>query len=193
MARPGDTIDNPVTGERMVFRSTGRETGGELLDVELQLRPTPAVAAAHLHALQEEDVEVLEGTLRAQIGGREQVFGPGERVVIPAGTAHAWSLAGSGPARARLRFRPALDLDAFFEDLFALARAGRTDANGNPGLLHMLVLARRHDAWAGGIPLRVQRATAALVAPIARLLGVDVRPSEAPPSTPARAGPRARA
>ena len=34
MIRAGDTIENPVTGERLVFRKTSRETGGQAVVIE---------------------------------------------------------------------------------------------------------------------------------------------------------------
>ena len=46
MAKPGDVIENPVTGERIVFRKTARETNGELLQFELLLKPLPRSSVA---------------------------------------------------------------------------------------------------------------------------------------------------
>jgi hypothetical protein len=34
MARAGEVLENRVSGQRLVFRETSRETGGELLRVE---------------------------------------------------------------------------------------------------------------------------------------------------------------
>jgi hypothetical protein len=34
MIRAGDSIENPVTGERIVFRQTSHETGGEAVVIE---------------------------------------------------------------------------------------------------------------------------------------------------------------
>jgi hypothetical protein len=34
VAHAGEVIENPVTGERVVFRQTARDTGGELLQFE---------------------------------------------------------------------------------------------------------------------------------------------------------------
>ena len=39
MAKQGDVIENPVTGERIVFRQTSADTNGELLQFELYLKP----------------------------------------------------------------------------------------------------------------------------------------------------------
>ena len=37
MAFSGQTIDNPVSGERITFIQTAADTGGELLEFELEL------------------------------------------------------------------------------------------------------------------------------------------------------------
>jgi len=52
--RAGDTIENPVTGERIVFHKTSRDTGGEAVVIECFVRPHGFVAAAHVHPSQEE-------------------------------------------------------------------------------------------------------------------------------------------
>ena len=61
MIRSGDTLENPVTGERIVFRKTAADTGGALVLVECVVQPGGAVAAAHVHPHQEERFEVLRG------------------------------------------------------------------------------------------------------------------------------------
>ena len=39
MARAGETIENPVSGERFTFLRTARDTGGQFLELELAVRP----------------------------------------------------------------------------------------------------------------------------------------------------------
>jgi hypothetical protein len=39
MIRAGDTIENPVTGERIVFHQTSRETNGEAVVFETFVEP----------------------------------------------------------------------------------------------------------------------------------------------------------
>ena len=49
MIRAGDSIHNPVTGERIVFRQTSADTGGEAVVIETFVEPHGFVAAAHVH------------------------------------------------------------------------------------------------------------------------------------------------
>jgi quercetin dioxygenase-like cupin family protein len=71
MARQGDVVENPLTGERVTFLETVGDTGGDLLRFEYALPPGWFVPA-HIHPRQEERHEVLSGTLRGRVGGQEE-------------------------------------------------------------------------------------------------------------------------
>ena len=59
MIAPGDRLENPVTGEVLIFHRTAAQTDGESVLVETILRPGGVVAAAHVHPHQSERFEVL--------------------------------------------------------------------------------------------------------------------------------------
>ena len=73
MAYSGQIIENPVSGERITFLRTARDTGGERLEFELELTPDGHVPGAHVHPEQEERFEVLEGVMRFRLGLRDRV------------------------------------------------------------------------------------------------------------------------
>ena len=54
MFHAGDQIDNPITGERLVFHETSAETNGERVVFETIVQPGGFVAAAHVHPFQTE-------------------------------------------------------------------------------------------------------------------------------------------
>ena len=60
MIQAGDVIENPVTGERLVFLKTSRETNGEAVVLETFVKPNGFVAAAHVHPHQEERFLILQ-------------------------------------------------------------------------------------------------------------------------------------
>ena len=61
MVPAGDFFENPVSGQRLIFRKTAADTGGELLAVEsVYTKPSPSRPPVHLH--QEERFEVLSGS-----------------------------------------------------------------------------------------------------------------------------------
>src|ERR687895_716614 len=73
MITPGQTLENPVTGERFTFTDTAATTGGELLAFDLALRPGGAVPIPHVHPIQTERFEVVEGRMRFRLGLRPAI------------------------------------------------------------------------------------------------------------------------
>jgi quercetin dioxygenase-like cupin family protein len=115
MARAGQEIQG-FGGYRLLLVRTGAETGGELLEMEAVYADASGLPPEHLHPAQEERFEVLEGTIRALIGGEEGRYEAGETFEVPAGTPH--QMAAEGPARMRWEVRPALRTAEFFERLY---------------------------------------------------------------------------
>src|SRR5437660_7014881 len=84
LAREGDVLENPATGERIVFHATARDTDGELLRYEAEFTPRGIAARTHVHPRQEERHEVLRGTLGITVAGRERRMQAGDVAVVPA-------------------------------------------------------------------------------------------------------------
>jgi mannose-6-phosphate isomerase-like protein (cupin superfamily) len=173
MIHAGDTIENPVTGERLVFHKTSRETDGQAIVLETFVQPDGFVAAAHVHPKQDERFEILSGTLGLRMGGEEIVAGPGDIVTIPAGTPHRFWNAGEDEAHFRCEVRPALEFERLIETMFALAADGKTNRKGMPNPLRLAVIAHGHfDVVRLPFPPAfVQRLGLALGAPLGRLFG----------------------
>jgi quercetin dioxygenase-like cupin family protein len=173
MIRTGQTIENPATGERLTFRQTSRDTGGEYVVVETALQPGATVAAAHVHPCQTERFEVVEGTVGLQVGREKVEAGPGEVVTVEPGVAHRFYNAGSGAARFVCRISPALGFEELIETMFGLAVDGKTSRKGMPNPLRLAVIARYHfdDVRLPFIPHTLQRAARAMGAPLGRALG----------------------
>lgn len=146
MAKSGEVIEHPVTGERFIFLKTARETNGELLEIEGYLKPRGFVAAEHIHPLQEERFEILAGTVGFRINGAQRQVHPGDHLVVPAGTPHIWWNDGDEEVHVRAEFRPALRTEQFFETFFGLAQAGKVDQKtGLPGLLVMALVLQEFE------------------------------------------------
>lgn len=181
MATAGELIENPITGERITFLKTTRETNGELLRFEYVFPPGFNIPE-HVHPQQEERNEVLSGTLRGSVGGQERDYGEDERVVGPAGVPHAWQNPSSDE---ELRFvseiRPPLAFETLFETLYGLARDGKTTRQGiprNPLQLAVLVDETRGMFYFTQVPIAVQGAFLELfgvLASVGRLLGYKAR------------------
>ena len=173
MIRAGDTIENPVTGERIVFRQTSHETNGEAVVIETYVQPKGFVASTHVHPSQEERFEVLAGTVGFKVGGKKRIAGPGERITVPAGTPHRFWNAGEGVAHFVCEVRPALQFESLLETMFALAADGKTNKKGMPNPLRLAVIANAHfDTVRLPFPPAVmQRIGLALGAPVGKLFG----------------------
>jgi quercetin dioxygenase-like cupin family protein len=166
MISPGQTLENPVTGERFTFTDTAASSGGELLAFDFALRSGGAVPIPHVHPIQTERFEVVDGRMSFRVGLRKIEAGPGDVVEVPPGAAHSFANAGEHEARLRVEVRPALAMEDMFAEVVALARAGRMNRRGMPrNVLDIAVLARKYDqeAHAPLLGVRLQRV---LLAPL---------------------------
>ena len=173
MIRAGDTIENPVTGERIIFRKTSQETGGQAVVIETYVQPNGFVAAAHVHPGQEERFEVLSGSVGFRMGREKLVAGPGQRITVPAGTPHKFWNAGEDVAHFVCEVRPALQFESLLKTMFALAADGKTNRKGMPNLLRLAVIANAHfdTVRLPFPPALMQRIGLALGAPMGGLVG----------------------
>jgi quercetin dioxygenase-like cupin family protein len=175
MIHVGDVIENPVTGERLVFRKTSRETGGQAVVIETFVQPNGFVAAAHVHPSQEEQFEILRGSVGFKIAGKKLIAGRGQRLTVPAGTPHKFWNAGDDEAHFVCEIRPALQFEPLIETMFSLAADGKTNRKGMPNLLRLAVIANAHfdTVQLPFPPAIVQRIGLALGAPVGRLFGYE--------------------
>lgn len=156
-------IVNPISGERIIIRQSGAQTGGQLLEFDLYLPPGGHVPARHAHPSQEERFTVVAGRMRFRLGRRAFVAQPGETVTIPVGVAHWFGAAGGQAARARVQVRPALRMQELFEMTEALSQS-------TAGAAHGAWLARLSDL--AHVVLEYQREVAVphIPAPIVRVM-----------------------
>jgi quercetin dioxygenase-like cupin family protein len=189
MIQVGDTIENPVTGERLLFRKTSRETGGQAVVIETFVQPNGFVAAAHVHPSQEERFEVLRGSVGFKIGRKKLVAGPGQRVTVPAGTAHKFWNAGDEEAHFVCEVRPALQFESLLETMFALAADGKTNRKGMPNPLRLAVIANAHfdTVQLPFPPALLQRIALAMGSPLGKLVGYGPTYAPLPAEVPAAA------
>lgn len=119
----GREIVNPISGERIVIRTSGAQTGGQLLAFDLYLPPGGHVPAGHRHPAQVEQFTVVAGQMRFRLGRRAILALPGETITIPRGAAHWFGNPGAQVAQARVEVRPALRMEELFETTEALGAA----------------------------------------------------------------------
>jgi quercetin dioxygenase-like cupin family protein len=171
--KSGDTIENPVTGERLTFIRAAADTGGEFVLVEVEVRPGGAVAAAHVHPFQTETFEVLEGRVEFTCDRTKVIAGAGEGLRVEPGRRHRFANAGDGVARLRCEVRPALGFERFIETMYGLAADGKTSKKGMPNPVRLAVIANAHfdDVRLPYMPVALQKLALLGGAGIGRLLG----------------------
>jgi quercetin dioxygenase-like cupin family protein len=167
-------IEDPVLRQRLSFTRTRDEDGSEVLHVETWVDPGGGVTP-HIHPAMEERFEVLAGSC-SFLSGRNWVnAGPGETVVVPAGTRHAYRNRSNGEAHMVCHVRPPSTLQEFLEDTVRLSRSGGLTKNAIPksphALLEGIVMAHAHRDMVTLLfppfpPPAIQRL---LIPPLARL------------------------
>jgi len=136
-------VEDPVHKQRLGFRPAD---DGDALLVEMWVEPGGGVPP-HVHPAMEERFEVISGELSLLSRRKWQTAQPGETVVVPAGTRHAYRNDGTEVAHGVCRATPPQTLQEFLEEAAAMARAGKLTRYGVPkpgGVLQALRLAVRH-------------------------------------------------
>jgi hypothetical protein len=175
MPHSGQSLNNPYTGERIIFRQTSADTRGEVVEFEHYMSPRSAPTfSEHVQLNQEERFEIISGAARYRLNGVDAQAQAGETVRVPAGAFHinCWN---AGPDELHLRhsLRPALGADIFFETMFTLAQNGKTNAKGEVNLLQLAVIGSgiESQTYAAGLPIALQRLGLPLLATIGRWMG----------------------
>jgi quercetin dioxygenase-like cupin family protein len=184
MAFAGQTLVNPVSGERITFRKTSADTKGEYLEIDVELTPDGAVPGMHVHPRQEERFEVLAGSIQFRKGLKKIEARAGDVVVVEPGKAHKFQNSGGSDATMRVRVTPALEMERLFETAVGLAEDGRVTSKGMPRPLDLALFVTefKDEVRGPGSPGWIQRASLAPLAFIARRRG---RAERYVPSQPA--------
>ena len=194
MAQRGETIEDPLTGERMTFLTTTADTNGRSFEFEF-VAPPGWFVAEHIHPHQHERTQMVSGDLSGRVAGEEFRLVPGEVRVVPSGVVHAWrNPSEEGEARFSVEFSPALNMESGFETAWWLARDGKATKAGLPkNPLQLVVFANEHkdEVFLTRPPIPVQKALFAvlgLLAPVGRLLRYRATYPQSAPEEPMGSG-----
>jgi quercetin dioxygenase-like cupin family protein len=174
MARIGESIEHPLTGERLTFLETAATTGGDHLKISLEMAPGGFLPRPHTHPRAEERFEVATGRIEIKTDGKSRIADAGETVIVPRGAGHVWGNPFDDPATVVVELRPALRLETFFETFFGLASDGKFSTRTQlPSFLQTVVLFHefRDEIGAAGVAGTAARGLLAVLAPLARARG----------------------
>jgi mannose-6-phosphate isomerase-like protein (cupin superfamily) len=136
---PGQRVRNLVTGETMTFLRTSAGSGGESIELELELRPTGAPGGAPHRHIPAERLELSSGAVCVWIApGRPWLARAGDVIEVPPRRWHF--LVAIARTRARVSIRPAMRFD---ELLVALAAIGSGDLRAD-AVRRVVPLLREH-------------------------------------------------
>ena len=173
MARTGQQISNPRTGQRMTFL----EIREDLLRTDSVNPVTDEREPLHIHPKQESGAELISGSLVFEVDGVRRTLAPGDSISIPANTPHRFWNDGDEDAHSIQYFRPALASADFFETLFALAATDKLDAKGMPRPLQLAVMIPEFENEIRPIqpPWPILRTLSVVLGPLARARGYQPR------------------
>ena len=108
--RSGQRARSPLSGESLTFRRTSSETGGELIELELELRPLGAPAGLPHRHLVAEQFELVGGKLLVWIQARRPwIAYPGDVIEVPPARWHF--ILALQRSKANVTVRPGVQFD----------------------------------------------------------------------------------
>lgn len=163
MAHQGETIINPVNGERITFVRTVEDANaqrGAALEIEYVIPAGVPGVPGHVHLISEETFEVVSGTLGIWVGSsrNERRLGPGEWVTLSPRVAHRHWNAGKDDLHFKNTWRPAGNVELGLQATFGLARDGKANKQGLPkNILDTMLILQLLGSRPAGLPPRLPR------------------------------------
>ena len=114
-------------------------------EVLTELQPGGA-SAVHIHPMQEETYQVLDGQMEVLLDNKWKMVKAGETVVIPRGAVHAFRNTGAQAAKAINRHYPGLRFGEMLVTIQQYINEGKiTSTTGFRNLAHMSSIMLRYD------------------------------------------------
>ena len=148
ISTPSEEIHDPVTGYWLTF-----ERDGENLIIDTRVVPGGG-PPPHIHPNGDERFSVEQGQVEFLVGRQKTVAGPGDELLVPRGTRHAFKNVGGTEAafRAEVIPEPSGRGQEFFRETAAAARQGMYTKRGIPtgprAAIHLLRILDRYQDFA---------------------------------------------
>jgi quercetin dioxygenase-like cupin family protein len=160
-----------ATGETVTFLDEAPGSSGDRLLMEVLLPPGGVVPPPRIRPLQAESLEVLEGTLRVQVGGDRFEVDAGDRLRVEAKRLHRWWNPGKRTVRFKLEVTPALNREWMVRETFASCNR-RNSAKPSLWDAADIIAQVPGECSLGNVPESVQRLAVPVLAAVGRLLGL---------------------
>ena len=168
----GQILINPNTGDVFEFLETSNDTNGARMTLKQTVKTKGHLYPNHFHTLQDENFEVLAGTLTIWLDGKTKKIFPGKNITLPKNIPHN-HYNGDDEAVTFIQIvSPALDFEYLLENIIGLTKDGKM-RNGKAGLLQEFVSLKYLDSktFLPEIPLVIQKILVNIVGPLGRLFG----------------------
>lgn len=163
-------LENRHTGEILRLHRVRDAEGQAVLVIEGTLPAKSSGPPPHTHLREREEGTVKAGTLGARVGNTKVVVPAGGQAAFPPGVVHAWWNAGDDPLEFNGRATPVVDLDRFFQAIFAVLNAS---PSGRPSIFYLahVLWRHRHTQRLALPPRPVQRIVFPLVLFVGYVIG----------------------
>jgi mannose-6-phosphate isomerase-like protein (cupin superfamily) len=167
---PADTYTLPG-GASFSVRTSAADTGGERVELEITLPPGASGPPPHFHPRQEEQWQVLAGTLAVQVDGKWRDLREGDSATVPAGHVHTLRNRTNETVRVLDAHVPALDFEDYMLDLHRLTQEGKITSLRSPRSLVYLATVLSDHRTTQLTASRPQRVAESALAGVGKLLG----------------------
>lgn len=167
MAIAGQILTNQVSGEKLQYIETAKDTNGQLTKFNLWVSPKGYMPVRHLHPQQTERFEVVSGVFKVECAGKIIHLQPGEKFFIEKGIPHQWwNESEQDEAHVVITLEPALNFEIMQEQIFGIC-----NSRGELSFLQIMAMAKEYEMIIAGPPIWLQQVMWAVLGPIGRMLG----------------------
>jgi quercetin dioxygenase-like cupin family protein len=156
MAFPGKIIVHPFTGEKIEFLETGSSTDGKLLKMRISTPPGIGTPFSHYHLNQQEEFRIESGQLEFVVEKKKIELKEGDYLKIPVRQNHTYKNKSEQSAIKIVELKPAGNFEFFVENMVGLAEDGKTNKNGIPNPIQMMMLQYETEIYIANIPRPIQ-------------------------------------
>jgi quercetin dioxygenase-like cupin family protein len=119
-------------GEKFTVQHSSQETAGCFVEIDIEVAPNAQRRPLHYHPAQTEYFQILEGTLKIQVGNEVKTLQKGEEITLMPGTSHRYWNDSSETVKVKTQLSPALNFETFLTTIIALEKTVPTDMQGVP-------------------------------------------------------------
>lgn len=172
MSKAGTTLTNPITGDTYEFLETAIETQGKSISIKVTIKGKGKFVPNHIHAIQDEAIEVVTGTMTVWEKGKMSTLKTGEKILLPKNEPHNHYNMEDVPLTFIQTLSPALDFQQVIETIVGLSSDGKSK-KGRFGLLQEMVSLKyfESETYLASIPKGLQRFLMRILAPLGRKMG----------------------